>query len=78
MACNRLIIQLADRGLDFFVGNDYDLLIDFIFPESAEMTLEKFTADFGDIVLQGIDVFGEFKFIKNAGLNSNQAGIWVV
>ena len=55
-----------------------NLLIDFIFPESAEMTLEKFTADFGDIVLQGIDIFGEFKFIKNAGLNSNQSGIWVV
>lgn len=54
-----------------------NLLIDFIFPPEASMTLEKFTADFGDIVLQGIDIFGEFKFVNNLGVKSNQAGIWV-
>lgn len=54
-----------------------NLLIDFIFPADANMTLEKFTIDFGDIVLQGIDIFGEFKFVNNLGVASNQAGIWV-
>ena len=54
-----------------------NLLIEFIFPETAEMTLDKFTADFGDIVLQGIDVFGKFKFVTTAGVNSNQSGIYV-
>ena len=35
--------------------------------------LEKFTHTFGDIILQGIDVFGDFKFT----FKGNQAGIYV-
>ena len=54
-----------------------NLLIDFIFPEKDNMDLEKFTTTFGEIILQGIDVFGDFKFVKNAGKNGNQAGIYV-
>jgi hypothetical protein len=53
------------------------LLIQFIFPESDEMTIEKFTADFGDIILQGIDFFGNFSFVNNLGVKGNQTGILV-
>ena len=53
------------------------LLIQFIFPESDEMTIEKFTADFGDIILQGIDFFGKFTFVDNLGVKGNQTGILV-
>lgn len=54
-----------------------NLLIDFIFPEDANMTIEKFTVDLGEIVLEGIDFFGEFKFINNLGVKQNQAGILI-
>lgn len=54
-----------------------NLLIDFIFPAEANMTIEKFTVDLGEIVLAGIDFFGEFKFINNLGVKQNQAGIWI-
>ncbi len=54
-----------------------NLLIDFIFPEEDDMDLEKFTTTFGDIILQGIDVFGEFKFVKNIGKRGTQSGIYV-
>lgn len=54
-----------------------NLLIDFIFPKKDNMDLEKFTTDFGQIILQGIDFFGDFKFVKNAGKNRNQPGIYV-
>jgi hypothetical protein len=50
-----------------------NLLIDFIFPAEDNMNLEKFTHTFGDIILQGIDVFGDFKFT----FKGNQAGIYV-
>ena len=54
-----------------------NLLIKFIFPEDANMTIEKFTTDLGDIVLEGIDFFGEFRFVNNLGVKQNQAGIWI-
>lgn len=41
-----------------------NLLIDFIFPETAEMNYEKFIESVGDIALKGIDVLGDFKFIQ--------------
>ena len=41
------------------------------------MDLSKFTTKFGDIILQGIDVFGEFKFVKNIGKSGTQSGIYV-
>ncbi len=46
-----------------------DLLIDFIFPEEEKMNLEKFTDTFGNIVLEGIDVLGDFKFVDNIEKN---------
>lgn len=54
-----------------------NLLIDFIFPDADNMDLEKFTTDFGQIILSGIDFFGDFKFVSNAGKNRNQSGIYV-
>lgn len=52
-----------------------NLLIDFIFPEEEKMDLEKFTKTFGDIILEGIDKLGEFKFANNLGVNKNRSGI---
>ena len=46
-----------------------DLLVDFIFPEEDKMDLNKFTDTFGNIVLEGIDILGEFKFIDNIEKN---------
>ena len=30
-----------------------------------------------DIILEGIDFFGEFRFVNNLGVKQNQAGIWI-
>ena len=46
-----------------------DLLIDFIFPAQEKMNLEKFTDTFGNIVLEGIDILGDFKFVDNIEKN---------
>lgn len=46
-----------------------DLLIDFIFPAEDKMDLEKFTDTLGNIVLEGIDILGDFKFIDNIDKN---------
>ncbi len=54
-----------------------NLLIEFIFPPEDEMNLENFTTAFGDIVLQGIDVFGDFKFVSHIGKSGTQNGIYV-
>lgn len=54
-----------------------DLLVDFIFPAEEGMDLNKFTSTFGNIILEGIDVFGSFKFVSNIGTNSLQNGIVV-
>ncbi len=53
-----------------------NLLIDFIFPEEAEMDLEKFTTSIGDVALQGIDALGNFKFAKNVR-GTSLSGIYV-
>ena len=47
-----------------------DLLIDFIFPAEEKMNLEKFTDTIGNIVLEGIDILGEFKFVDNIVKNN--------
>ncbi|MBR2391828.1 MAG: hypothetical protein IKB06_05005 [Clostridia bacterium] len=54
-----------------------DLLVDFIFPAEEGMDLNKFTTTFGNIILEGIDVFGSFRFVSNIGTNSLQNGIVV-
>lgn len=48
-----------------------ELLIDFIFPESDNMNYEKFIQSVGDIALKGIDVLGDFKFIKKDNGNGS-------
>lgn len=42
-----------------------NLLIDFIFPEEAEMDLEKFTKELGNLAIEGIEALGDFKFVEN-------------
>ena len=54
-----------------------NLLIDFIFPEEEKMDLEKFTETFGNIILQGIDVLGDFKFVSGLGISGKQNGVYV-
>lgn len=49
-----------------------DLLIDFIFPTEEEMNLEKFTNTLGNIVLEGIDILGEVKFVDDIEKNNNK------
>jgi len=39
-----------------------NLLIDFIFPPEDEMTIDKFCKEFGNIIILGVDVFGDVKF----------------
>lgn len=48
-----------------------DLLVEFIFPEEENMNKDKLTADFGNIILEGIDALGDFKFVKDVQ-RSNQ------
>lgn len=54
-----------------------NLLIEFIFPEEEQMNLQKFTTTFGDIILQGIDLLGEFKFADKLGKLQKQNGIYI-
>lgn len=54
-----------------------ELLIDFIFPESEEMNIDKFTHELGDIIVSGIDVLGDFKFADKLGTSKKQYGIVV-
>lgn len=46
-----------------------NLLIDFIFPKEDDMNIEKFTMAVGDVALKGIDALGNFKFMKDMGVN---------
>ena len=54
-----------------------NLLIEFIFPDEEQMNLPKFTETFGNIILQGIDVLGEFRFVDGLGISGQQNGIYV-
>lgn len=51
-----------------------NLLIDFIFPKSEEMTSEKFAKSFCEIITSEIKTLGRFKFIKNID-ETNKNGI---
>lgn len=54
-----------------------NLLIDFIFPETEEMNLEKFTKSLGDIITMGIDKLGDFKFAGDMGNIKKQNGVLI-
>ena len=54
-----------------------DLLIDFIFPVEDEMNLEKFTAELGNVIVEGIEVLGDFKFAGDFGAGEKQNGVVV-
>ena len=54
-----------------------NLLIDFIFPAEEEMDIEKFTNSLGDIILEGIDALGNFKFTTIQGTAKVENGILV-
>lgn len=51
-----------------------NLLVDFIFPKTDEMTYNDFSNSLSDIVYQSFLALGEFKFVKNID-NSNLNGI---
>lgn len=54
-----------------------NLLIEFIFPEDAQMTLPEFTDTIGDVILKGIDALGTFKFASFGSGNGTKNGIVV-
>jgi len=54
-----------------------NLLIEFIFPEEADMDIEKFTKTIGDVAMKGIDALGTFKFVSGIGLSGRRNGITV-
>lgn len=54
-----------------------NLLIDFIFPKTEEMNLDKFTKSLGDIITMGIDTLGNFKFAGNIGNIKKQNGVLI-
>lgn len=53
-----------------------DLLISFIFNEDDEMTIPKLVENFGHIMDQGVELFGEIEFAKNLGNFKDQYGIY--
>lgn len=54
-----------------------NLLIDFIFPDEEKMNVEKFTNELGNVVVEGIEVLGDFKFVGNIGTAQKQSGVVV-
>lgn len=42
-----------------------NLLIDFIFPETDKMDLDKLTHEFGNILKTGLEMLGEAQYVKN-------------
>ena len=54
-----------------------NLLIDFIFPDSEEMNKDKFTHELGDIIVNGIEVLGDFNFASGLGTAKSQNGVVV-
>ena len=54
-----------------------NLLIDFIFPDSEEMNKDKFTSELGDIIVNGIEILGDFKFANGLGTSKTQNGVVV-
>lgn len=51
-----------------------NLLIDFIFPEENQMTLEKLNEEFGNVVLKGLELLGNVQF-SNSIYSTNQNGV---
>jgi len=51
-----------------------DLLIEFIFPEEDKMTVDKLCSTFGDILIQGVGIFGDVR-VKAAKDASDTNGI---
>lgn len=54
-----------------------NLLIDFIFPESEEMNIDKFTRELGNVIVSGIETLGDFKFASKIGSQNKQNGVIV-
>lgn len=54
-----------------------NLLIDFIFPDEDEMSIDKFTSELGNLALRGIDELGNFQFASNLGSSGKQNGVIV-
>lgn len=53
-----------------------NLLISFVFEEEEQMTIEKLLDNFGDIMEQGTELFGQIEFATNVGLNNSTNGIY--
>ena len=53
-----------------------DLLISFIFKEDDQMTISKLVENFGHILDQGVELFGEIEFANSLGMLKDQNGIY--
>jgi len=53
-----------------------ELLISFIFNEEDNMTIEKLVTNFGYIIEQGVELFGEIEFADGLGFFKDQYGIY--
>lgn len=48
-----------------------NLLIEFIFPEEDQMTIDKFSIEFGNILIKGMDMLGQIRIKANVQTSSN-------
>ena len=48
-----------------------NLLIEFIFPEEDQMTIDKFSIEFGNILIKGMDMLGQIRIKANVQASSN-------
>lgn len=53
-----------------------NLLISFLFNEDEAMTIEKLVDNFGHILDQGVELFGEVEFVSKIGTAKSQNGIY--
>lgn len=55
-----------------------NLLIDFIFDESHNMTKDKLIEELGGIVIYGLELIGDFEFASGIGPKNNQNGLRII
>ena len=79
---DKSVWQTSDGTLSVNDSNDkqseilLDLLISFIFNEEDQITISKLVENFGHILDQGVELFGEIEFANKLGFLKDQNGIY--
>lgn len=79
---DKSVWQTSDGTLSVNDSNDkqseilLDLLISFIFNKDDQMTISKLVENFGHILDQGVELFGEIEFANKLGFLKDQNGIY--